>query len=61
MVALSRQPQERQHSAVFFGGTRDRLPPAWGAMILARGIVTAWPRGRFPRLPDLRRLSERSE
>jgi hypothetical protein len=25
------QPQERQHSAAGFGGTRDRLPPARGS------------------------------
>ena len=36
------QPQERQHSAAE-GGTRDRLPPARGA-ISARGIVTGRPR-----------------
>jgi len=27
---LKRQPQERQHSAAVFGGTRDRLPPGEG-------------------------------
>ena len=32
---LKRQPQERQHSAAVFGGTRDRLPPARGAVPLA--------------------------
>ena len=32
---LKRQPQERQHSAAVFGGTRDRLPPARGAIPLA--------------------------
>jgi len=28
---LTGQPQEGQHSAASFGGTRDRLPPARGA------------------------------
>jgi hypothetical protein len=32
---LKRQPQERQHSAAGFGGTRDRLPPARGDEPLA--------------------------
>jgi hypothetical protein len=33
---LKGQPQEGQHSAAVFGGTRDRLPPARGAAYLAR-------------------------
>jgi hypothetical protein len=43
----SRQPQERQHSAAE-GGTRDRLPPARGALSLARGIVTRRAETRHP-------------
>ena len=31
---LKGQPQEGQHSAAAFGGTRDRLPPARGAEYL---------------------------
>jgi hypothetical protein len=33
---LKGQPQERQHSAAV-GGTRDRLPPARGAVALREG------------------------
>jgi hypothetical protein len=35
---LTGQPQEREHSDAAFGGTRDRLPRARGAIDLARGI-----------------------
>jgi hypothetical protein len=34
---LKGQPQEGQHSAAAFGGTRDRLPPARGAEYLREG------------------------
>ena len=34
---LKWQPQERQHSAAVFGGTRDRLPPARGAVSCVMG------------------------
>jgi hypothetical protein len=44
---LRGQPQERQHSAAE-GGTRDRLPPARGSLLVARGIVT---RRAGPRIP----------
>lgn len=36
---LTGQPQERQHSGGE-GAPRERLPPARGAVFLARGIVT---------------------
>jgi len=39
---LKGQPQERQHSDGE-AGTRDRLPPARGAVHIARGIVTERP------------------
>ena len=42
---LRGQPQERQHSAAG-GGTRDRLPPARGA-VLASGMEAGWPRPRL--------------
>jgi hypothetical protein len=48
---LKGQPQERQHSAAE-GGTRDRLPPARGAL----SREGASPDGR-----DAARLGERSE
>jgi hypothetical protein len=43
---LRGHPQEGQHSAAVFGGTRDRVPPASGSESLAR-----WdrhPQGRDP-------------
>ena len=48
---LKGQPQERQHSAADFGGTRDRLPPARGAIHLLP-CATGWkPEGQRPCIP----------
>ena len=41
---LKRQPQERQHSAAVFGGTRDRLPPARGAVSCVRDRSPSGPK-----------------
>jgi len=60
-TGLKRQPQERQLSAAVFGGTRDRLPPARGAVYLARGSVTRRAETRHPELPGSAGLGERSE
>jgi hypothetical protein len=43
---VKKQPQERQRSAAVFGGTRDRLPPARGAVPLALGIEARQGRNR---------------
>ncbi len=56
---LKGQPQERQHSAAA-GGDAGPTVPGEGYIILARAIVTKWPRPAIP-LAGSSGLGEHSE